>query len=114
VNILILRFQSTAGATFRFLEVATSGFLKGTWTLCRPNVRTRDIPYVEEFAEEAKQRLFGSSAESQRFSVELSVATAIARGAFELLTSSFEELTGRPPRTVREYLETHKGFLLDA
>ena len=75
--------------------------------------RTR-VVYVPRSPEEIHRRLVDSGVAPARADVLVSIDEGIASGWFQAASDSVEELAGRPPASVSEFLAEHSDVLFSA
>ena len=72
--------------------------------------RTR-VVYAPRSPEEIRKRLLATGESSDEVDLHVSVDEAVANGWFQVTTNAVEELTGRPPMSVSEFLAEHSDVL---
>jgi NAD(P)H dehydrogenase (quinone) len=69
------------------------------------------VTYVRRSPEEFRQRLIATGMSRDRADVLVSIDEAVANGWFQTATNAVEELIGRPPTNVSEFLAEHSDVL---
>jgi NAD(P)H dehydrogenase (quinone) len=69
------------------------------------------VAYVRRSPEELRQRLIAGGMSPDRADVLVSIDEAVANGWFQTATNAVEELIGRPPTSVSEFLAEHSDVL---
>jgi NAD(P)H dehydrogenase (quinone) len=69
------------------------------------------VKYVRRLPEEIRRRLMATGMSRERADVLVSIDKAVANGWFQTTTGAVQELTGRPPIGVFEFLAEHSDIL---
>jgi len=66
----------------------------------------REMPYVELSEAALTEHLLANGASAEHARISVFVETATAKGYYGVVTNAFEDLTGRPPIRLRDFLKT--------
>lgn len=69
------------------------------------------VAYAPKSPEEIRKRLLATGMSGDEADALVSVDEAVANGWFQVTTNAVEELTGRPPASVSEFLAEHSDVL---